>query len=95
MLKKITITHNQSLFDVAIQETGGIESVFEIALANDLQIAENLTAGNVLKIEEEAVDQLALNYFTSKGIKPATGITGQIQIDLGAFSNGFSNGFLI
>ena len=32
----ITVLHNQSLLDLAIQHTGTIESVFELAEANAL-----------------------------------------------------------
>ena len=35
---QITVLHNQSLLDVCLQHAGTIEGVFELAMANDLNI---------------------------------------------------------
>ena len=44
----ITVLHNQSLLDLALQHTGTIESVFEFAEANTINITDDVQAGKTL-----------------------------------------------
>ncbi|MFJ1492532.1 hypothetical protein [Capnocytophaga canis] len=80
---QIVILHNQSLLDTCLQHTGTIESLFELALANDLSVTDDLTAGQVLSLPlsegDGTKDKDILNYYTAKNIQPATGFT---QTDL-------------
>ena len=48
----ITILHNQSLLDIAIQHTGAVENTFAIAVANGLSLTDDLPAGAEIKIPE-------------------------------------------
>ena len=56
----VTVLHNQSLLDLALQHTGTIESIFELAEANTLNISDDVVAGKTLVLPAEA--------FTNKDI---------------------------
>ena len=49
----ITALHNQSLLDLALQHTGTIESVFEFAEANSINITDDVQAGKTLVLPAE------------------------------------------
>nr|DAN68513.1 MAG TPA: hypothetical protein [Caudoviricetes sp.] len=69
----ITALHNQSLLDLALQHTGTIESVFELAEANSLNITDDVQAGAPLYLGEGlGVRNEILNYYTAKNLQPAT-----------------------
>ena len=69
----ITALHNQSLLDLALQHTGSIESVFEFAEANAINITDDLVAGKTLALPAEAFSNKdILNYYTAKNLQPAT-----------------------
>lgn len=73
---EITVLHNQSLFDVAIQHTGNVMNAFAIAQENALSITSVLVSGSRLVIPAEAeFNRDVKNYYTTKRIMPATGIT--------------------
>ena len=72
----ITALHNQSLLDLALQHTGTIESVFELAEANALNITDDVQAGVPLYLGEGlGVRNEILSYYTAKNLKPATAFT--------------------
>jgi hypothetical protein len=68
-----TITlESQSLLDIALQETGTIEGIFDLAVANDLSLTDALVPGQ--KLSGTAVLNKGIqDYYTAKGITPATG----------------------
>ena len=69
----ITVLHNQSLLDVALQHTGTIESVFEFAKANTINITDDVQAGKTLVLPAEAfTNKDILGYYTAKNLQPAT-----------------------
>ena len=69
----ITVLHNQSLLDLALQHTGTIESVFELAGANALNITNDVVAGKTLILPAEAfTNKDILAYYTAKNLQPAT-----------------------
>lgn len=61
----------QSLFDIAIQECGTVEEAFAIALANDVSISAELTAGTKLN-PGQSVDVRVTDYYRVRNLKPAT-----------------------
>lgn len=70
---QITVLHNQSLLDLALQHTGTIESVFELAEANSLNITDDVQAGTLLYLGEGlGVRNEILSYYTAKNLQPAT-----------------------
>lgn len=79
---EITILHNQSLFDIAIQHTADVTNAFLIAVANGICVTDYLSPGTGLIIPTNVViDKDILNYYNAKGIQPATAynyVTGEI-----------------
>jgi hypothetical protein len=72
----VTVLHNQSLLDLALQHTGTIESIFESAEANALNITDDIQAGKILILPTEAfTNKEILAYYTAKNIQPATAFT--------------------
>ena len=70
---QITVLHNQSLLDLSLQHTGTIESVFELAEANSLNITDDVQAGTPLYLGEGlGVRNEILAYYTAKNLQPAT-----------------------
>lgn len=72
---EITVLHNQSLLDIAIQHTGSVHNAFAIAVYNNIAVSDPLKPGSILKLPEVQENTDILNYYTSKKIKPATAIT--------------------
>lgn len=68
----VKVLHNQSLLDIAIQETGTLESLFDLALANGISITEDNLSNQDLKTESNFIDADILDYYSSKKILPAT-----------------------
>jgi len=69
----ITALHNQSFLDLALQHTGTIESVFEFAEANSINITDDVQAGKTLVLPAEAFSNKdILNYYIAKNLQPAT-----------------------
>ena len=69
----ITALHNQSLLDLALQHTGTIGSVFELAKDNALNITDDVQAGTPLSLGEGLeVRNEILGYYTAKNLQPAT-----------------------
>ena len=72
----ITVLHNQSLLDLALQHTGTIESIFEFAEANSLNITDDVVAGRTLVLSAETfTNKDILSYYTAKKLQPATAFT--------------------
>ena len=69
----VAALHNQSLLDLALQHTGTIESVFELAKDNALNITDDVQAGTPLYLGEGlGVRNEILGYYTAKNLQPAT-----------------------
>lgn len=66
------IRHHQNLLDIAIQTTGGLDALFELAMDNDISISEQLIPGTELKIKQPATNAVVLNYYERNKILPAT-----------------------
>lgn len=78
-MAKITSTDRQSLLDIAVQSSGGVEAAFELAAANDVSISEPLATGAQLETVLPA-DKTVLDRYTVKKICPATELSDE-QID--------------
>ncbi|WP_407512794.1 hypothetical protein [Elizabethkingia miricola] len=90
----VTVLHNQSLLDIAIQATGKAENAIFIAIANKISITDDLEPGIKLKsaIANDNID--IRNYYSVKAIQPATDAkTNIIQYNegIGWWEIGFDN----
>lgn len=78
---KIIVLHNQSLLDLAIQHTGSVENAFDLALANNKSLTDDLQAGETINYEPTTINpnKDILSYYTAKKLQPATAINHQIS----------------
>lgn len=67
-MTEVIVEDGQCLVDIAIQETGSMESVFDIAVENNIDPTSDLVAGQSLKIPFVAKPQI-VNYFKDREIK--------------------------
>lgn len=72
------VLENQSLLDIAIQLGGSLESVFELAVANDISITESTNPGQTIFLNNQSQSQI-VDYYRSRGITPATSIIDSRQ----------------
>jgi hypothetical protein len=69
-MNKTIISDGQSLVDVALQELGSVESLFDLADANGLAITDALAAGQVLAVPSSSGTVVTIaTYFRSKAIR--------------------------
>lgn len=80
---KIIVLHNQTLLDLAIQYTGTAENAFDLALANNKSITDDLQAGESIDIStyDTQKNKDILNYYQAKKLQPATGLSSQQLIN--------------
>lgn len=74
-MANLKVYERQSMLDVAVQHSGGIESVFDLALMNGLSITADLNPYDTLLECESVVDSDLVDYYSNKGIVPSTAIT--------------------
>lgn len=80
---EITVLHNQSFLDIAIQHTGSVFNAFSIAVSNGRAVSDVLIPGESLIIPDEVTnDDDVINYYQSKQLQPATGIIDLSVIEL-------------
>lgn len=73
MHETLTIKSNQTQLDITIQAYGSMESLFDLLLANDLSLTEDMVTGNEIEIVESEKNQPTITkYFFEKKILPAT-----------------------
>lgn len=69
--------------DIAIQQTGDVQRLFEIARDNDKSITEDLVIGSALITPPEVVElQAVVAAFATEGHKPACGLTADDLLEL-------------
>lgn len=73
-VRQILVKPNQTIWDVALNEFGSIEGVFEILKANDSleSLNEDLSVGQELKIVNVVLNDTVLEYYKSKNIASAS-----------------------
>lgn len=70
---KVTVKHNQSVIDLAVQYTGTAENAFKIAHANNISVDAYLAPGSVLEIPKTVnISTEIRDYFKNKNQNPAT-----------------------
>lgn len=75
---KVKILSLQSFLDVSIQYTGSIASAFAIAIANNKNVTDTLVSGDTIILPEALKSDLkVLQYYSSRAIIPATGLTAK------------------
>jgi hypothetical protein len=70
------VLDRQNLLDLAIQQYGTAEAAFELALANDISLTDDLVAGQELLFKPvEASNKAIADYYANRQLKPATGLS--------------------
>ncbi|AZA90913.1 Uncharacterised protein [Chryseobacterium nakagawai] len=87
----ITLLHNQSIIDIAIQYTGKAENCFEIALVNNISVSQFLEPGTAIKIPFTSevntdIDNDVVQYYVFKQLQPASEITEELIIKINPLS---------
>ena len=70
-MTRIKPSSRQSLLDIALQTSGGVEAAFDLAEANGISISEPLEAEAELETVA-AADKNVLAKYEARGIRPAT-----------------------
>jgi hypothetical protein len=84
-MQKIIILYNQSLLDVAIQHTGGIESLFDFAIENGLSVTDDLKVGHFLTSTKIVNNNDVVQYYKDRNTQPASGFfsNGKVNLEIG------------
>ena len=91
-MEKYKVLENQSLFDVSTQLTGNAETAFLLAVANNISLTDELIPGQ--ELTPVAVQNKGIaDYYSSKALKPTTGITGDDLELARIFDNPFDDSF--
>ncbi|MDD3685927.1 MAG: hypothetical protein PHE56_04080 [Bacteroidales bacterium] len=64
----------QTLLDISVQETGTVESVFDIAIKNDLSITDDIEAGYDLFVDQIVDNAIVVDY-RAENRKPSSDIS--------------------
>lgn len=76
MKKTVQPIDRQSLLDVAIQTSGGVEAAVEMSVKNDLSITDTLPDG--VPIDTVApVDKNVLARYEARDVRPATDLSAE------------------
>lgn len=68
-----TVLEDQSLLDMTIQMGGSLESVFDLALQNNMSITNQIETGLSISLESIS-DNRIVNYYNTNKLTPATAI---------------------
>lgn len=87
-MSKITVLKNQTIFDVALQQSGSIESVFEMMKINSMS---NLLVAPFSQIVPPGVlNQKVIDYYKIKSIVPASALKKRNKSFNKSFNSSFS-----
>ncbi|HLO59065.1 MAG TPA: hypothetical protein VK172_14690 [Lentimicrobium sp.] len=72
MLKEVKILKGQTLADIAIQETGELAGLFQIAFKNGISLTDDLAAGEVIQVDDLDINISELRKIRLDNVVPAT-----------------------
>ena len=73
-MKSVTTYNNQQLIDIAMQELGDVERVYELCQLNDFPLTHELEAGAILLVPDfEADKRRRVKTFSNGSLFPASG----------------------
>jgi len=95
MKKNINVIANQTIFDIALQEYGSVESLFDLIAENSKEgINANVEPDEVMVIDSENIlVKPVVDLYIRESIKPATGGVDVTLPTGDAFTIGFTIGF--
>jgi len=71
-MRSVIVKDFQTLLDVAVQEMGSVDSVFDLARLNDISITDALQSGQQILLPDAPADEYIVNEFETKQLFPAT-----------------------
>ena len=75
-----TVLHNQTLVDVAIQQTGKAENLLKIAMANNLVPTEPIAPGTIIEIPVTVdIDEDIVRFYQANNVMPATALGDDLE----------------
>jgi hypothetical protein len=92
-VSKAIVTEGQSIYDVALQEYGSAEAVFDLLKDNNLTLDTTLVAGQELSINEaHQVKKAVVQFYLQKNHRVNTNNSKQSgDFDANDFNNDFLN----
>ena len=73
MMQFIKLGEGQAVIDIAMQELGDVERLFELCLLNDVNITDELEPGTVFTVPDFATDKKrVVAFFSDKTLAPAS-----------------------
>ncbi len=72
MQKEVSILKGQTFADIAIQETGWMEGLYDLADTNELSMTEVLVAGSTVQVNPDDVNQQEYRSVSKDNVVPAT-----------------------
>lgn len=94
MDRVITVLKEQTIWDIAVQEYGSAEGVFQLMEDNPevTGLDAVLTVGQLLKIKTAPLEQSILNFYQDNDLHPVTGALLRFG---GDFNDDFNDDFNI
>lgn len=86
-METIRPQQNQNLLDIALQEYGSIETVFDVLEDNDrFDLTDDVSVYKDLQVGREAFKKDIVAYYTANNVKPATSSTREEELLLADLS---------
>jgi len=80
-MKTVIALSGQTIFDIALQEMGSIEGVFDIIASNAfLRLDMAIAPGTKVLVPDKVINASVLDYYTRNNIKPVSGLGEEISI---------------
>lgn len=74
----IKIKDRQTLLDIALVASGSLDSVFDLAIENNISVTEILVDGNILDISRlDVINANCVTKYQKEGISPATELSSE------------------
>lgn len=81
-MKQVTAVTGQTLFDIALQEMGSAEGVFDILNSNPfLRLDMAIPGKTIVLVPEIILQQPVVDYYTLNGIKPVSGLGEEVTLN--------------
>jgi hypothetical protein len=71
-MTNLKVYEKQSMLDITVQHSGGIDAIFDLAFKNGLSITDDLSINDTLQKSELVVDSDVVEYYLHKGIISTT-----------------------
>ncbi|WP_306353715.1 hypothetical protein [Flavobacterium sp. '19STA2R22 D10 B1'] len=92
----VTVLMLQNWTDLSIQYTGNSYNAFEIAMANNRSMSNDLIVGESILIPDNIeISSKALQYLKARNIQPATGFKNDFTIPTGIGSMIIEDNFIV